>query len=386
MTNRKKNFVSITLVENFFQFFSPINDIFGVAFFYTQWNNIFLALLPWIITHYTYSLLVPRFTKYVGKIGIRQSLQIAIITIALSAIPAYLYSINPTTILLITWWIVTNLFRFTYHPARVYLLGRCTTHKHRGSQIGFRRISFVLTKVVSPITAGLIIHQYGFPLMLVAYSLVMLLALIPTSYLPNMYFKVDYNFSYWMKKYRFQRLTYYNLIASLGTYSNHLWMLFIFLALSGSYQTLGGLVTTTTMITMLLVYFFGYFLDKHSRKKSLRSMFYLSSLALFTRSIPFIPFSISDTFSRLTRFLKQEVQDVFVYDTLNDYVKPHLRDEAVIFEEFSIDFTIASVFLILALTASVVGIPATFVVISIVIFLLNFFNPYGQRASLQPNP
>jgi hypothetical protein len=126
------------------------------------------------------------------------------------------------------------------------------------------------------------------------------------------------------------------------------------------------------------MYLFGRYLDHHSHKGTLRTMFYLSSLSFFTRALSFIPLGLNDTLAKLLRNLKIQAQDVVNYDTLNDHVRPHQRDEAIIAEESLFDLSIAATYLLSATSATLIGFHPTFLLLSLITIILTAALPQSR--------
>lgn len=369
---KKGGFQKLTLIHNLQTFYQHAVDIFGLLFLYQLLQNDILATcVVFAVGHLIQVILTPFAMQFIGKQGTRTGFILAIILHITALIPIIMYAYHPVLGLYILWYIVIKIAHVCYYPTRIYLTSELTSHKHRGVQMSYMHVSSLLTAVATPLIAGWIMHQWGFEALILVASVVMTVISIPTLLMPNYTFTYHFHSKQWNTPSTIL-LWKLNLITALDAKAGRtLWVIFIFTLVAGSYKTLGIVLAIATGFAVVLMIGMGRLLDKTDRLEILSKLHFLSAITHIAKAIPGIPILLNDTFDRLARGLEIEASSAENYDLISDEIKHKDEDEKVVIREITVNVANATVLLGAGISATLLGLQTTFILLAIIMIALN---------------
>lgn len=370
---KNKNFVYMTLGENFYLFYKLSIKIFGVVFFYQLFDdNIFLALLPLALLQLLQTFIVEPLAKVSGVIGTQKALTISVIILVLSAFPIYFYQMNNNLILVLIWMILFGIGEVLFNTPRIFVYSQSSTHDKRGSEFAFKNITLTVTKILTPIVSGYIIATHGFEKMILLAALLMSFAILPVGLMKDYYY--DFNLKSmkkWLQRKSTKELLHLNFLSQLGSSGGMLlWIIFLFLFLNKSFDNLGALITFTSAISLVVLYIFGKFLDDHNRSKSIKPIYIFYSLTFLLRGMFFIPPTINDIIYRIINTMRIETSEVINYDLMTDKVSKANQDEIVVIRELGMYLGGSISVFLCAILGYFLGIAWAFVILSILMLIM----------------
>ena len=151
--------------------------IFVPIYIFTLGYSLNSIILYYILLTASVGALSPFATKLISKIGIKKSIMISfplliIFNIALFAVENYGINIFWTLIPLI---LSQMFFWFAFHAD----FSKNIDHKKTGHEIGTITILSLSLKSIGPILSAFIIKFFGFDILFIIVSIILLLALIP---------------------------------------------------------------------------------------------------------------------------------------------------------------------------------------------------------------
>jgi MFS family permease len=363
----KRNLIYLATIENIVILYQQLVNTFGVIFFYQLFNqNIFLALLPLGIGYIYYACGVNFTTALAGKLGTKPTLFIAFTLFALSSIPIVLYNYSRVPSWAWVWIFVFYTAKLMYHPSTIYLFGKNTNHINRGSQFSLVQITYILTKVTTPILGGLLSVVFDLSSIYIVGSLIVILAFIPAFKLQNYQFevKVDFKKAFRSKRIRNQAsINFWSHIGSGGGVE-FLWPVILLSILGGSLGELGLIMTLAAFISMILIYFFGKFIDLHTRDESLAIGFGIQAVSDLAKGVlsGIIPPLGLEIGGRFANSVRSSILDVVNYDLTTDNLREDLQDELIVTREMVLDMTAGISCLTIGTVAALWGMNAGMIV------------------------
>lgn len=241
--------------------------------------------------------------KIIGKLGAKHSILIStplliLYYLGLHVLPNhhYLFFILPIII-----GVRSDFYNYSFGWNFV-------THadkKKMGSKISIREILVLLASVASPLIAGIIITQFGYKILFITGSILLILSVIPLFFYRDIYQKVDFNIKdindkIFNKTQRGLNLSFvgYAIESHIGRI---IWPLFLIIIL-GSANKVGYIVTLSTLLAIIIIAITGKLTDhlKSKRLLSFGSAFYFLGWfgSAFTDSSLAVLFA--DSYRRLT--------------------------------------------------------------------------------------
>tara|TARA_Y100000310_G_scaffold159627_1_gene159281 strand:- start:42490 stop:43614 length:1125 start_codon:yes stop_codon:yes gene_type:complete len=203
--------------------------IFVPIYIFTLGYSLNSIILYYILLTASVGALSPFATKLISKIGIKKSIMISfplliIFNIALFAVENYGINIFWTLIPLI---LSQMFFWFAFHAD----FSKNIDHKKTGHEIGTITILSLSLKSIGPILSAFIIKFFGFDILFIIVSIILLLALIPLFLSEEKYIKSRFSFGDLFRK---EHIKYYAVFFAEGasrTIELNFWPLFIFILL-----------------------------------------------------------------------------------------------------------------------------------------------------------
>lgn len=374
----KKDLLLLTISDLLFFGAESLLALFGIIFFYNKFNSVFLAVAPFILVHITQALVLPVGGKFVFKFGLKQSLIFSTFLYIIATLLIVLTNGSYTFEVLCLWSLLIGIANMCHYVPVIYILGSQTQHSNRGKIFSLRRILFITGTVTLPLIGGLISDNFGFNGLLITCIGLYLLYNIPIIYLSKIEATPPKSLFSTLTTMRGKRIMLYKISEvfsnNIGTY----WPLYVFIVLAGSFSEVGILFALVSLITIVLTYLTGKALDKTPRIKLYSLASFTNFIAWIARALSFnyITVLIADVGFKLNHEFKAQIIEVVEYDLMNDHVN-NARASIIILRETLVNYLIAFVLFVGALSITLWGFQVTFIIFGFLGFiftqLMRFF-------------
>lgn len=336
-----KKFLLTNLIELTYGFYVDITLIFGVVFFYQEFgNNIFLGLLPFALGYLLYGILVIPIYPFVGKIGIKYSVLIAILLFILGTVFAVILRESHVHASIFTWFVFFFIAKCFYNPAISNYYSAYSRKDIRGKEFGLREASLISGSVIMPIIGGVISETLGVNGIYIVGTISCAIGLLPLIFLDNYKFSTSFDLkSYFDNK----KLSIALLNSSTETIFSveRIWPIFVFTILGNSFINLGNFSGITTLLTLIFVALTGYLLDKYNRSKIFNYVYIIHGFTLILRIFSTNPVSaaILDTLTKFFKRLTNESLQAINNDLFDDENIEN-KDENILIREIIVGLAI----------------------------------------------
>lgn len=278
--------------------------LFEPIYFYLYFNSIQKTLIYLIIQYTLYFFLAPLGGKIFSKIGLKHSILISMPILCLYYLG--LYNISLGLVMVVAIGLLNILFKLFFWPAFQTDFAKFSKREIRGRQTS--RLAFITTavQVVGPLLGGLIIVQFGYPVLFIIIMILLIVSTFPLFMSPEIY--ETYSFTYKeaisriFTKARLKRVLAFAAQGAESKVSIWIWPLFLYL-LFADFTKIGYLTSAVLLITAVLTIFLGKQLDKGKKGLILKIGSILNSsgwlFKIFVSSIPQV--FAADTYSRFAQ-------------------------------------------------------------------------------------
>lgn len=203
---------------------------------------------------------------------------------------------------------------------------RFSSDRNRGMHIGGFRALSILASLLGPLFGGLVVAEFGFPILFLVAILIEILALFPLLLTPDMHDPYELRM---LQEFRsvFRKKRWRDILAFVGEGFEmktgvYLWPIFLFTSLSGV-VIIGGITTAALVVAMLVGLLIGRFIDLHGRRSVLRFGALLTTVAWTSRALVTTAMSIFfvDSFMKMVTNIYQVPYLALVYDRARSYKK-----------------------------------------------------------------
>jgi len=191
--------------------------------------------------------------------------------------------------------------------------------ENRGKEISMTHASAVGASALSPFFGGLIISVFNFPVLFTIGSALLIFAVIPLFLTKENYEKLDFEkkriFLDIFKKVNLPSTISFAGYAVESWVGFVIWPIFLFTILFST-ESVGIIVSLTTVITLLVFYFIGKTTDKTDKRKLMRIGTLLYFFGWIGRAIVnnFISVFFVDTYKSITRHILYVPWSAYSYD------------------------------------------------------------------------
>lgn len=268
-------------------FITSLIGIFIPVYLYSKNFHIILILLYTIGTSLTFLIISPLTTHIINKIGLKY-------TLFLSSFPylIYLYSIQYLTTSIFwyhTLWISEGIYLALFWTAfRVEIITNGNKNS-RGSEMSTFQILITFVTAIAPIIGGIILEYSNYQKLFIIATTLLLLGNIPLLISKEKK----------LKKINFTHKDYLKIIQSKNTkqklahssegielvLSSIIWPIIFYIFIKENFAKLGILYTTLSIITIIILIQLKKYVDKHSKKKILKTTSKLQAIGWFGRTI-----------------------------------------------------------------------------------------------------
>ncbi|MBU0482799.1 MAG: MFS transporter [Candidatus Uhrbacteria bacterium] len=323
------------------QFGTGLLGLFFPIFLYEQFGGSMSVLLGYYFIAFLVSffLMAPG-AMIMSRIGLRSSMILAVVGLALWHIPFIFWDASIAFYLLGFVLIMHNIWRMFYWTPFHVEFAEMTKKGERGRTLGTLTSIAAVISIVIPFIAGFVLDQFSYSALFLAASAIVFASLIPLFMVPQVVEK--YSFGYWetfkhffSKKNR-RMVTAYTADGIESTVGAVIWPVFIFEILQGNYFEVGALTSLIVLVGVLIRLIMGSWADKHSRHKMLKWGTGLYSIGYVVKMFVDTAFTIfiASTFHNLAMIMMRTPFDVLMYERAAD--AGHYVDEYTVIREMAI--------------------------------------------------
>ena len=264
--------------------------------------------LPSIIVFYMaayalYFLIAPLGASFARSRGYEHS--IALSTPFLVLYFLALFNIPRGNIFAIIAVVSFGVFRMFYWPGARSIMANYSTDDESGRTLSGLNALSVGAAVLGPVLGGLIVQQFGFAVLFLIVSAIILLSNVPMLMTPEKFLPHTLNYADAYKRMlrpEFRK----SIIAHFGYgeefISDFIWPIFVVIVIP-SYAVMGAAYAVAGIFTLVAIIFIGRITDEHHRHPILRSGTLLTSFSWVLRVFAASPISVlfAQSFYRVTR-------------------------------------------------------------------------------------
>jgi len=262
---------------------SALVAIFEPVYLYTIGYGLNQIMIFYLIVYVLYFLIIPLGAKFARNFGYEQSMLIGSIFFILFYISLFFIAKYP--ILFYISPITFALQKMFYWPAYHANFAKFSDQKEEGREISALTVAASIVFIIGPVLAGLIVEEWGYGVLFTVASIIFLASNIPTLITKEKPEGKGFSYSIaykdlFSKKNRQSFLAYTGFGEELIVMI--IWPVFISIVITDVFN-LGLVVTMTTFLTTLAVFYIGKLTDSSNKRKILALGSYVYALAWFFR-------------------------------------------------------------------------------------------------------
>jgi len=323
------------------QFGAGLLGLFFPIFLYEQFGNSTDILLGYYFVAFIISffLMAPG-AMIMSRIGLKGSMILAVIGLALWYIPFVFWDASIAFYLLGFVIIMHNVWRMFYWTPFHTEFAEMTKKGERGRILGVLTSIAAIISIVIPFIAGFVLSQFGYGSLFLAASAIVIASLIPLFMVPRVVEKYSFSyretFEHFFSKKNRRMVTAYVADGAEVTVGALIWPVFIFEILQGNYFEVGAITSLIVLIGVILRLVMGNWADKHSRHKMLKWGTGLYSVGYIIKMFVDTAFTIfiASTFHSFALIMMRTPFDVLMYERAAD--AGHYVDEYTVIREMAI--------------------------------------------------
>lgn len=255
--------------------------IFIPAYILSLGYNLNDIIIYYLIFSVAIFLFTPVATKFVSKAGLKFSIVASFPLLVIAYLLLYSSEIHKISIY---WSLIPTILSFlSFWPAFHTDFASNSNKDNRGHEVGYVQILSIILASIGPILAAFIILFFGFSVLFITISILMLLAIIPLYNIEENYPKHKFNLKDLIIKKRALRDYFIFFSEGIDIMSDGvLWPLFIYLMFR-DYLVLGYAGSLLSLSLLIPVYIASKYTDSKKRQKLLSIGSLLYSLSWLLR-------------------------------------------------------------------------------------------------------
>jgi len=318
------NLSKIYIYQALLTFVKSLIGIFVPVFLYKMGYSIIAILIYSIINSITYLVLVPLSTRIIKKLGFKYSLLLTtpiylahIITLNFIDGSWFFYSISA-----LSYGVYVSLFWPVMHSE----IAKQGHSKSRGKEMGTFQIIITLVSTIAPFIGGIFLENIGYFYLLIFSSILLFLGYIPLLFSNDLKVEKEvFHYKDYIRLLKDSNLKNSKIAFSAEGFESILsisiWPILIFILLGGDFVKFGTLLTVVSFISIIFMFYFRVYLDKHDKNIILKKLTYLVSLKwifkIFIISFGMFFLYIIESFSKiLQNTFNSSYQSIF-YNNAN---------------------------------------------------------------------
>lgn len=333
------------------------------------------VILFYIASFGLFGLLVPFGAMMMSKLGLKYSMILGTIFLAIYFLCFYYLKINLLLFLVLS-LIVVTLFRILYWVPYHTDFAKFTTHKKRGKQIAILASVAIIVGIITPVFAGFIIEQFGFYILFLAAFFIVILSIIPLFSIRKVC--EEYSYSYFQTfKELFKNSTNRKLSLAYGADGAQavvtmvIWPIFIYQLLNQQYLAVGAISSAIILATVFFNLAIGDITDRMPKKPLIKIGTILFAIGWVIKIFIQTGFQIFivSTYHSFAGIVMGVPFTAFMYREMDN--KGHYIDEYTVLREVSLNIGRVLMLGLCFVLLSFVGLSWTFLLAAIASLFVN---------------
>jgi len=372
----KEQFNKFNLSSSLFDFAYALSRIFGVLYIYLiSGHSMVMAIGSLGLMGLLDAFLLSFLSKPIGKMGVRTSLIIATILYFLSSLALFPMTVAnfPTTISI---WIITSSFaKAFYYIAYHYYVLKLTQQGIRGKEISYIFALSTLLGIIPPYLGAILSDKFGLPGLAIVSAGFFLLSIIPLLSIENFKFTYTGKILKILDIHSIKKEFRLSLIYQVQNQESF-WQIYVFILLGSSFISFGELFTLTYLISMVITFILGRFLDHHNRMKVLKIDGVFQSIGWLLRFAAQTPLGliVADIYMKLSNQVLGQTLTTVTYDllTYKNKNEDQILDEKIVAREIALNTSLFITAVVSVVTFTLFSFQGVFVlaIIASVVFSL----------------
>lgn len=371
MKEQKEQFRKFNVSNSLFDLAYNLSRIFGVLYIYLlSGNSLLIAIGSLGLIGLLDAILLSGLSKFIGKIGVRTSLIIATILYFCSALVMLPMNAENLKVTISLWILFSSLAKAFYYVAYHYYVLQLTQQGLRGKGISYLYGLSTLMGIIPPFLGGILSSKFGLPGLAIVSGGFFLLSILPLLSIEN------YKFTYTGKLLKILDLRSmkkeYKLSLMFQVQNQEgFWQIYVFMLLNANFVSFGELFTLVYIISAVISFLLGRFIDHHNRLKILRIDGVFQSIGWLLRLAAKTPVGvlIADIYMKLSGQVLGQTLATISYDLITNTNEDQILDEKIIAREIALNTSLFITAMFSILIATIFGYQGVFVM-AIVVSLL----------------
>jgi MFS family permease len=250
------------------------------------------TLLFFIFYSMMFAVFTPIAAKFAERYGVKHSVLFSIPFYIIFVFLLYLLPTVKLNLMLLGFFSGASLA--FYWMGMNLIFYHATDHKHRGEEVGKKLSLGILASLAGPLVGGFLIMQYGFNIVFLLSTILLISSAIILFLSKDEHIKYDFSVKSIVNKKHWQNSLFFVSQGSMVTANQVIWPLFIF-SIIGGYFSLGIIGSVLAGVSALLVFLVGKYSDHVDKRKIIRSVAGFEFLSWILKALVFLPWHIYAT-------------------------------------------------------------------------------------------
>lgn len=276
--------------------------LFEPIYLYTLNFSIVRILWFYVVMYLGYFFLAPLGAKFAKRFGYTKGIIVGSVLLVVYFLLLVLLKIDGSVVFYSA-AILGALYKAFYWPGYHAEFARYSVHGEAGREQSESVLLTSLAHALSPFLGGLIIMQFGFPVLFAVVAIILFISIGPLLAVPDQFEPTPFSYNGAYRRL-FEAKNRHSLLAHIAFGEEFIflviWPIFLY-RIFPNFSDLGSLVTMATIISLFVLLIIGRETDHHHKQFLLRLGSFTRSIMWFLRigaTLPLGVFAI-DTFSRL---------------------------------------------------------------------------------------
>lgn len=260
-------------------------------------------ILLFLISYLFYFTIAPLGATFARQKGYEHSIALSTPFLVLYYIS--LYSIHRNLIFVVLTVVFLALYRTFYWPGARSIMSHYSTNEEGGRTLSGLLSLSLLAVMLGPVIGGIVLQEYGFAVLFILSSVIILLSNVPMLITPEHFEPkaIEYKAAYKrMLKPEHRRKVLAHFGYGEEFISDYIWPVFL-VSVVTSYALAGAVMAIAGVLTIIVIIGIGRFIDSHHRHPVLRAGVFMTALSWLSRVAALSPLGlvISQSFYRISR-------------------------------------------------------------------------------------
>ncbi|MCF7820072.1 MAG: hypothetical protein K9M44_01190 [Candidatus Pacebacteria bacterium] len=356
--------------------------------------------LIWVLAYYflrdgAYFLSLPFGCRFfMNRLGLRDSLRLAVVLGSVFYLCFYIiqemFGLTQPSFEGAIWimsilgvnLIILTLFRLNYWVPLHTDITKFTNKRDRAKQLSLMAITQVVLGASMPLLAGWILNYYNYGVLFLLGTLIYLLALIPFAKLPEVAETFSWSYGQTFKEFvsskRQKMISAYVGDGAESIVGLVIWPIFIWELLEGNYFEVGVISSLIVVVTVVLQFVAGKYIDKGDKGKMLKYGSGLYAIGWIFKIFITTAFQIfiASTYHNLVRVFARTSFDTLNYEMAAD--QGHYVDEYTVLREMAVSLGRMLMSLLVAFLILNFNLEWSFILAALAALTMNFLAGVGD--------